>query len=133
MNQSHPIAMRGSFIRCLNNMEFFKDFYASFFASSAEAKGKFSEIDMSKQMRMLAEGITELLDYAETEKPSQKLEKLAKLHSRTGMDINPRLYPLFIESLILTVSKNDSDFNEEVEVAWHEILKHGTDYFISKY
>jgi hemoglobin-like flavoprotein len=61
------------------------------------------------------------------------LERLAKLHSRTQMDIKPELYDLWLDRLMQAVEEFDPMFNMEIEIAWRRLLQPGIEFMKSRY
>jgi hemoglobin-like flavoprotein len=50
------------------------------------------------------------------------VSRLAEHHSRRDLDIPPRLYPLFIDSLMATMRHYDTEFTPAIEKAWRATL-----------
>lgn len=61
------------------------------------------------------------------------LERVAKRHSKSALDIKPELYDIWLETLIETVSEIDTIFNANVENAWREVMNYGIAYMKSQY
>ncbi len=61
------------------------------------------------------------------------LSRVAERHSRRDLDVDPALYPLFIDSLIDTVKQYDREFTPAVERAWRTAVARGVEYMQSKH
>jgi hypothetical protein len=61
------------------------------------------------------------------------LSKMAERHSRRGLNIEPRFYAPFIESLIASVAECDPEYSPAVERAWREAIAPGVAYMQSRY
>ena len=114
--------------------EFFSAFYALFIANSPEAASKFRNTDMEKQVRMLKKSVAILCIYYGTGcQDDDDLQKLAERHSKRGVDIPPRLYSVWLDSLIETVHLFDLRFNDNVATAWRELFSKGIEFMTSRY
>ena len=67
------------------------------------------------------------------EQGCEHLEKIARSHSKSGYDIKPHLYDLWLDSLIDTVQKCDPLFSPSVEEAWRKVMEMGIEYMKSEY
>ena len=120
--------------RCSRTPEFLDRFYELFLASSDEVAGKFAHTDFRVQVRML-KGSLYLMMLASSDAlqmPSD-LERIARLHSRTGMDIRPELYDLWLDCLLQAVQQFDPLFDEDVERVWRLGLGPGIAFMKSSY
>jgi len=115
-----------SFGRCCSKERFFDDFYEIFFASSEKIRNKFVNTNMEAQKKLLRQGILNLLLYARG-MPDDKLQQLAKSHSKRKMDIAPDLYDFWLDSLITACKMHDDLFTPADEKLWREVLKKGID------
>ena len=61
------------------------------------------------------------------------LERIAARHSRSGLDIGPHLYDLWLDCLIQAVRECDPLFGEETEQAWRKVMQVGIEFLKSKY
>ena len=61
------------------------------------------------------------------------LERLAKRHSRAGLDIKPELYDLWLDRLLKAVAQFDPMFDVETEAAWRHILQPGIEFMRSRH
>ena len=61
------------------------------------------------------------------------LERLAKLHSRAGLDIKPELYDLWLDRLVHAVQEFDPMFDPGTKTAWRRVLQPGIEFMKSRY
>ncbi len=118
----------------LENHNFFDDFYKTFFESSAKIPEFFKDTDLSRQKKVVKDGILVMIMFAEGSPIGlEKLAEIAEIHSKKNRNIDPKLYPLWIETLIETLRKNDPEFSDELEQSWRKIIAKGIDFFVEKY
>jgi len=115
------------------NDAFISRFYEVFMASSEAVARSFQHTDMSVQKTMLHDSLQVVLDYHRTGKVSQQLQRLAQVHSRAGQDIVAALYDNWLDSLVMTVSEFDPEYDQTVERAWREAFVPGIQYMITCY
>lgn len=113
--------------------DFFEAFYDTFTSLSTEAAEKFQGVDMLKQREHLRNSLDQMIYFSIDRKASDMLLNTAKTHSKSGKDIRPELYEAWLESLLQTVRKFDSQFNEETEIAWRVVLAPGISYMQAQY
>ncbi len=115
--------------RCQADPHFLTLFYRKFVISNEEVRRKFANTDMDKQKMMLHASLYMIMLSAQNnEAASLYLERIAKRHSKKELDIKPELYDLWLATLIETVKETDSDFNEEIEIAWNKVITYGVNY-----
>lgn len=113
---------------------FFDDFYKDFTGQSPEIAAAFAKTDMKAQKIALRKGLAFLIMFAEGDGFAIKtLDKLGQSHSRSQLNISPKLYPLWQEALIRTVRKHALRFDAASELAWRHILQLGVDRIKSAY
>jgi hemoglobin-like flavoprotein len=116
------------------NLSFFDDFYREFTRQSPEIAAAFAKTDMKSQKEALRSGLAFLIMYsAGNSFANDKLDRLGKTHCRTGYNIQPKLYPLWIESLVRTVKKHVPNFDRASETAWRHVLQLGVNRIQSWY
>lgn len=125
----------GSFCRCAASKKFYEDFYKAFFNSSTEVRAKFKNTDMKRQMQALDKSLGLMVMFAAEQNSiaRQALLRVAELHNSDHHDIHPRLYDLWLESLMKTVEKHDKTFNNELDRQWRKVLAVGIDFFRHTY
>ncbi len=113
--------------------EFLEAFYEAFMSKSDEIAAKFAHTDMQRQKEMLYQSLHHMLDFSVQRKASEELRRIAERHSVSQINVEPRLYDIWLDSLIDTAQLFDSLFTEEVELAWRVILAPGIAYMKFKY
>lgn len=113
-----------SYGRCCNNEQFFIDFYDRFMGSSDEIRAMFVDTDMKQQRHLLRNGIMQLVLHARG-MPDSKLRALGQSHSRSGYNIRPDLYGLWLEALLDTLRHHDPAFSDDIDSAWRRALQPG--------
>ncbi|WP_226665121.1 globin [Microbulbifer aggregans] len=113
-----------SYGRCCNNEHFFIDFYDRFMSSSAEIRELFIDTDMPAQRHLLRNGIMQLVLHSRG-LPDTKLKALGNSHSRTGYNIRPEWYGLWLDALLDTLRKHDTHFDESIAQAWRRAIEPG--------
>jgi hemoglobin-like flavoprotein len=129
MRPVDPIeTFRASLKRCLAAPDFLLDFYGLFMASSDEVREKFKHTDFKRQTRVLADSLWAMAVAAQGKTGSPAwgaLPRLAKLHSRSQLDVRPELYDQWLECLLEAARRHDPSFSVEVEKGWRETLAVG--------
>ena len=125
---------KASYVRCSAAPEFFEAFYRRFFTLCPAARPMFAKTDFDRQHRLPRHAFGLLLNFpAQPDGEPTILSRVADRHSRRDLDIDPGLYPLFIDSLIDTVKHYDQEFTPAVERAWRTAVATGVEYMQSKY
>ncbi len=129
------LAVRPSFERCCRHGdEFFDHFYATLADRIPGVGAKFHGVDMEKQNSLVREGIRRLLDYAEldgTVRP--ELERLGRLHAHENLDVQPDLYPAWVETLLEAVREFDPEYDPRLGDAWREAVRPGIELMTAVY
>lgn len=113
----------------LENHNFFREFYDTFFASSPVIPEMFSNTDFRKQRELLRQGIELMIWFAEGDETArEKLLKIAVIHKR--FRLTPEMYDFWRNSLLKILAKNDPEYSPELEVAWNTVLSRGIDFFL---
>ncbi|WP_421865851.1 globin [Motiliproteus sp.] len=122
-----------SYQRCLEDFHFLQEFYLRFIEASPEVAQKFANTDMDHQVLMLRASLDLMLGGDRSASEPKALRQIAKLHSRSGVDVPARLYDCWLESLLLTVARFDPGFDDELEQAWRSELEQGIAYMKAAY
>lgn len=133
---SHETAAlaKASYERCCARAEFIPSFYRTFFANCPAAVPKFANTDFERQHRLLRHAIGLLINFPfQPDDEPGILTRIAERHSRRDLDIDPSLYPSFIDSLVQTAREHDPQFTTETERAWRATVAKGVAYMQSKY
>lgn len=121
-----------SYARCCDLPGFFEAFYQHLLGSSPEIPPMFAKTNFERQHKLLQHGIGVLFIYAKRNNPAL-LERVAVRHSRKDVDVDPSLYPCFVESLIKALREYDPKFSPEVEEAWRVAMEPGIEFMKAKY
>lgn len=113
-----------SYGRCIKSESFFEDFYSIFHGKSDVIRNMFTNTDMMQQRHLLRAGILWLLMHARGA-PGNKLKHLATTHSRTGYNVSPALYGLWVDALMETIERHDPEYSKELDGYWRESLAPG--------
>ena len=132
MQQSaHHIAQQ-SYARCLRSPDFLPRFYEHLLASDPAIPPMFERTEFPRQYRLLQHALGLLLSYGNNP-DDLLLERIAAKHSAHSIDVPPRLYPLFADSLVRTIREFDDSCDDGVEHAWRRALEPGLEYMKSRY
>jgi len=124
----------GSFGQVSITPEFYNTFYEIFINSSPKIKPLFANTDLEKQKKLLKKGISYMILFAkDTPAGQQALKTIAEIHDRNHKNIEPSLYPFWIDSLCKALKKHDPAYDDSVEQAWRGVMDSGIKYFISLY
>jgi len=104
---------------------FFRSFYKRFFAKSPKIPELFKATDMDKQIQVMQKSFFQLVSLSVTRQANQHLLDIARGHSKTGLNINPEYYELWLDALIETVAEKDNEFSPEVGLSWRIALTPG--------
>jgi hemoglobin-like flavoprotein len=127
-------AVQESYVRCRSSQGFFDDFYQDFLNSSEEVKAKFSRTNFEKQNKHLRESIVFMILFAEGgEYARQIIDQLGVKHNREHLNITPGLYGLWLESLIRTIYKHDTQMTPDLESSWREAMEVGIELLKARY
>ena len=127
-------AVKASFARCGESDGFYNTFYDVFLTQSPEIPPLFAKTDFKKQKQILKATAALLVRHKFQEaEVGAALQKVGKTHSRDGYNINPDLYPLWLDSLCETVRQYDPECTPELELQWRTRMQEGIDYIVSAY
>jgi hemoglobin-like flavoprotein len=120
--------------RCTASPGFIPAFYDRFLNSSDEIRKKFRFTDFEKQHQMLSRSL-ELCVGATSGEPESlgEMRRRAMSHDREHLNIEPRFYDTWLETIIATAKDFDEEWSDDVEAAWRTILGHVVGYMIRKY
>jgi hemoglobin-like flavoprotein len=134
MDKKDAELFNDSLDRCSSRPGFLDRFYEIFLASSDEAAKKFARTDFQEQTRMLKASLY-IMMVASSGRPefNDHLQQIAKLHSRTELDIKPELYDQWLDCLLQAVKEFDPLFDLDIETAWRRVLQYGIEFMKSRY
>lgn len=131
MNQTHAFLVQKSYGRCSKSDGSYNDFYDEFLGSSNEIREHFANTSRAKQKVFIHNGLSTILLFAMgSAKSEEQLEALVAKYGAQGLNIAPDLYPLWVEALLSTASKHDSEFSPELAQAWTDAVQMGIDKFV---
>lgn len=133
MNERDAELFNDSLERCSGRPDFLARFYALFLASSETVAKKFEHTDLKKQARLLKTSLYIMMLASDGSERLAHLERLARRHSRTELDIGPELYDLWLDCLIRTVGEFDPKFDQDIEKAWRQMLEPGIEFMKRRY
>jgi hemoglobin-like flavoprotein len=108
-------------------------FYDKFLKSSPEVAAKLANTDMERQKEMLRDSFRHMLTFSTKRSSGAELERIAKRHSHGDLDIEPRLYTLWLDSLVAAVTELDPEFDSTVETAWRIVMTPGIEFMKGHY
>ena len=120
--------------RCSASDRFIPAFYDRFLSSSDEVKHKFRFTDFEHQNKMLLRSL-QLCAHATVGLPEalREINERATTHDRHHLNIEPRLYDLWLAAIIETAREFDPQWDESVEASWRRILGHAIQHMIRQY
>ncbi len=125
---------RASYTRCLAAPDFFSCFYRNFFMECPEVEERFATTDFQRQHKLLQHAIGLLLSYAtQVRETPNLLERIATRHNRNGLNVDPKWYPCFVDTLVTTVKEHDPDFDDAVGAAWRSAVAPGIAFMRASY
>lgn len=131
--QEALVVARASYQRAASP-QFFSAFYNRLFEVRPDTRPLFANTEFERQHKLLRHAIGLLLSFPEeADREPTILARLAERHSRRDLDVDPSLYPAFLESLIDTIKRYDPQYTPAVEQAWRVSLAKGLTYMQSRY
>lgn len=126
-------ALKDSYGRCTVNPKFLDRFYEIFLASHPAIGPMFAKTDFTKQKAALRNGISMMIMYeGGTQVSKMALDRLGHSHGKQGMNMDPKLYQYWIDSLVKAVKECDQQFSPGLEKQWREAMRKGIDYMVSQ-
>ena len=118
--------VQDSFGRCNLKAGFLDTFYKNFMATSPEIAALFKRTDFAKQKKMIQMSLNMLITYAMGKGVVDGyMKQLAERHSRKDLNIEPRHYDSWVNSLMKAVEQFDPNYTPELEKAWRTCLNKG--------
>ena len=126
--------VRLSFQRCEANGDFAETFYKTFMSASPEIPPYFADTDFDRQRRVLRDSVHMMVtrDVAEPEM-REAIGRLGRAHSRSGRNILPKLYELWLDSVCQTVKLLDPEWSDNLERKWRVRLRPGVQMIMAGY
>ena len=125
-----------SYGRCLLNPRFLFQFYEIFMDRHELIRPLFAETDFDQQTKALRHGLGMMIRYMDD--PTDivvidGLKRIRRSHGQHYLNIHPRLYDYWFDSLLQAISKCDPMYNERIKKAWGIALKPGIEFIRSGY
>ncbi len=114
--------------RKVDGQEFLEKFYDIFMSNSEEIAAKFEQTDMARQRKHLLSSLNHMIYFSIDRRSSAELERVSKLHGKGNLDVRPALYEVWLESLLEAVRLFDTEFDEDIDLAWRVVLAPGIAY-----
>lgn len=126
--------IKASFERCDDSGVFSDTFYEVFMSKSDDIKSFFKNTDFTKQKKLLRATVKVLASNKfEDPKTKKILEEIGRTHNRSGQNIAPKYYTLWLDSLCETVARLDPDYSDELENTWRKQMQTSIDFIIERY
>ena len=126
--------VKQSYGRCLMAEDFIGRFYDIFLISNTSIKPLFANTNFEEQKKRLRHGINCIIMFAADNVTGQScLTRLRRTHNKENLNISPKLYPYWKESLLKTIEELDREVKEEVLEAWGNIIDIGINYISAGY
>lgn len=120
--------------RCAEDKGFVPAFYDRFLTSSDEIRKKFQRTEFAKQNAMLLRSLRVAAGATAGEGESlRELWERAETHDRHHLNIEPRLYEIWVDTAIATAHDFDDKWDQHVESAWRRILGYIVNHMIKYY
>jgi hemoglobin-like flavoprotein len=115
-----------SLSRCYAKPHFLERFYELLLETSPEARAKFAGTDLGRQRRMLKASLVLMMLAAGGQNEGMvHLERIAAVHGRTGHDIRPHLYDVWLDCLLQAVREFDPECDDTLLATWRRVLEPG--------
>ena len=127
-------AVRDSFERCERNGDFGQVFYETFLGSSPDIAPSFAGTDFERQRRVLRDSV-HMMVTRDVSEPQMRimLERLGEAHGRGGLNVLPRLYELWLDSVCDTARTLDPNWDEGLERQWRVRMRPGMQIIMAGY
>ena len=123
-----------SFGRCCLAENFFDTFYDVFLASSPEIPPHFANTDMVRQKKVLKNSLVFVIMFGKGRQYAKEVvDDLAVKHSHRELDIKPHLYDFWLQSLIESIRRHDSEFCGELATGWSVVVSKAIERMRSEY
>ena len=127
--------VRESFQRSSKNKVFAARFYDNLFYLKPSIKEYFKDTDFKKQQELLLSGMSSMLGYLTEGEGKHRADflEICKSHSHDRLNIHPHEYYYWSEAVILTVSRLDPMWYDDMEYYWREVMSAPLSFMISQY
>ncbi len=127
--------VQDSFARSSKEAGFARTFYENLFFLSPKIKDYFKDTDFEHQEKALMHGLSFLMEFGDSKNKYAKTQvlRIARTHSKQGMNIHPHDYYYWIEALIMTGKQFDPKWYYEMEFYWREVVSMPVSFIVSQY
>ena len=123
-----------SFIRCESTGDLGERFYTIFLKASPEVAALFEHTDFVKQRKLLRGSIYTMVTRDPLDDTARRtLKRIGETHGRSGHNVPPRLYEVWLDSLCETVKGLDPEWTEELEKQWRIRMRAGIQFITAAY
>jgi hemoglobin-like flavoprotein len=113
-----------SFERCLLKGDVIGRFYDIFMDSHPDIKPRFANTNFDSQKKLLRQSVGLAILYARNNPVGRiGINRLARSHSKSGLDIPPPLYVYWKSSFLQALSEFDEGFSDELRTSWDSVLQ----------
>ena len=112
----------------IDGQDFLQYFYSIFIKKSERVAKMFENTSMESQKLLLKKSLTELLKFYEEKNVNQHLLNIGQIHAKDKLNVSPKMYDIWLDTLIETVQKFDPEFHPKIELAWRVTLSPGITY-----
>lgn len=118
----------------ISNEKFLQRFYEIFMNSDPRITPLFKNTDFSKQFDLLHHGISMALLFSQKSKTAEMaIARLGESHNRDHLNINPKLYPFWLDSLVQALREFDTTFTDDLERQWRSLMQVTIDFLTEKH
>jgi hemoglobin-like flavoprotein len=114
-----------SYQRCRIGTEFIADFLDLFCDANPRFQERFQEVDKDKQARMLKASLILIQNASATSSIRNTVRNLAIKHKDMDLDISEKELDMWFDSLLATVAVYDPLWDQDIELAWRDVLALG--------
>ncbi len=135
MNKDDLTKVKRSYSRCfIGDKNLIDGFYEVFLNSHPDIAEMFKNTNFKQQKLLLRQGINCMIMFTEGAfAGSFCLDEIKISHNRKHLNIHPRYYPHWKNSLITSLKKYDPQFDNELLTLWNQVIDKGVDYISGGY
>jgi len=126
--------VHASLNRSLAHNRFIEIFYEIFMATDAEIRQMFEHTEFERQKKLLRKALLSAVTFAAGgEVARQRLALIRESHNRRHMNVRPKLYGLWVNSLVQAVAQCDPDYDQRLDREWRTVLQPAIEFIASGY
>jgi hemoglobin-like flavoprotein len=124
-----------SYNRCKDSHVLAVEFYQNLFFLNPKIKEYFAKTDWEHQHKALQFSLEHLFHFLQDPQSHHRAQilRLAQSHAKTNLNIHPHLYYYWIEALVMTFRKVDTQWFDQLEYYLRECLFFPVSFMISLY